>query len=94
MRNIVADGGGLIGGRLRMRHRSVPPGGDGRWRDSPALLAPGGVWLSGYASNNVSPDPPAAALLGTAQGWHGALPHAFELTLKVDRTSHPAVFHS
>ena len=30
----------------RMRHRSVPPWGDGRWRDFPALLASGGVWLN------------------------------------------------
>jgi len=32
-----------------MRHRSEPPYGVGRWRDSPALLAPGGVWLNSAA---------------------------------------------
>ena len=38
-----------------------------------------GLAKLGFASNNASPDPPAAALLGTAQGWHGAKPHAFGL---------------
>ncbi len=62
-----------------MRLRAVPPYGAGRWCDSPALLASGGVWPDlaklGYASNNAGPDPPAAALLGSAQGWHGTQPH-------------------
>jgi hypothetical protein len=31
----------------------------------PALLASGGVWLNSLRSNNASPDPPTAALLGT-----------------------------
>ncbi len=35
-----------------------------------------GLAKLGCASNNASPDPPAAALLGSAQGWHGAQPHA------------------
>ena len=35
-----------------------------------------GLAKLGFASNNASPDPPAAALLGSAQGWHGAQPYA------------------
>jgi hypothetical protein len=52
----------------------------GRWslaRRPCAARAGRGLAKLGCASNNASPDPPAAALLGTAQGWHGAMPHAF-----------------
>ena len=34
---------------LRMRLHAVPPYGAGRWRDFPALLASGGVWLNSAA---------------------------------------------
>jgi len=48
-----------------------------RWslRDSPALLASCGVWLnSAIASNNASPDPPAAVLLGSAERVRQGVP--------------------
>ena len=68
---IVADGGGAHEASLRATLR--------RWslaRLPCAARAGRGLAKLGYASNNASPDPPAAALLGTAQGWHGAKPHA------------------
>ena len=61
-------------------HEAALPAPLGRWSlcDCPALLASGGAWLElGLRPQTfASPDPPAAALLGTAQGWHGAQPHA------------------
>jgi hypothetical protein len=57
----------------------------------PALLASDGVWLNSLRSNNASPDPPAAALLGTVsmageRGSGNRIPRAssLALTLHVD----------
>ena len=78
MCGIVADGCGWAGWlvaaheaslRATLRRRSLA-------RLPCAARAGRGLAKLGFASNNASPDPPAAALLGTAQGWHGAKPHA------------------
>ncbi len=56
---------------VRSKHEAALRATLGRWslRDSPTLLAPGGVWLelALRAQTIASPDPPTAALLGSAQ---------------------------